>query len=125
MQTLVGMLSAATCFVFVAVITWLVVSPKVDDGLVVKAGLILSDLGFLRLGWKLWSGLGPSDMVDLERTILLINAGAFVVIGGWLWRVMRNGHVMRRHTDWSALQDTRPMPEEPAFDLDQPMEARR
>ena len=109
MDHFISVLNACVCFIFATVVTWAIVTPKVDDAVVIKSGLILADLGFVVLGWKFWGGIDDFEISGVLWGTLFTNTGALVIVGGYVWRVSTRGNQMRRLTDWSSLQDTRPM----------------
>lgn len=73
-----------------------VLSPRVKDGVVVKAGLILAALGFAGVGATLFSESPPIAVV---RALGLLHVGLTVTICGWAWRKRRH----RRLSDWMDL----------------------
>lgn len=109
MDALFAMAGSSLCWLFVVGLIYAIVTPKVDDRIVVKIGMILAAAGFTVMGWKMWSGISPWEVIGVERAILMTNGGALIVVVGYLTRTRRRGHSMRRQTDWAALQDTRPM----------------
>lgn len=111
MDALLAMAGSSICWIFVVGLIYAIVTPKVDDRILVKIGLILAAAGFTVMGWKLWNGIDPWEVVGVERAILMTNGGALIVVAGYLTRTRRRGHSMRRQTDWAALQDTQPMPD--------------
>ena len=109
MDALISMAGSLVCWVFVLVLVYAILTPKFDDRIVVKVGLILAAAGFTVMGWKLWDGIDPWDVLGIQRAILMTNGGALIVVIGYLTRSRRRGHSMRRQTDWAAMEDTRPM----------------
>lgn len=104
MDTLANLINAAACGLISMVLMWLILSPKAHGGVVIKAGLIAMALGFGSVALLLVDGLAPEQIVSLERSLLLINAGIATVIAGYLLRKMRCGHSLRRATDWADLE---------------------
>lgn len=100
--------NAAACGLIALALVGAILSPKVHDGIVIKAGLISMALGFGSIAVRMLDGLGVDEAVHLARSILLINAGLAVVILGYLWRVARRGAPQRRINDWADF-DTRPI----------------
>ena len=109
MDTILELINAAACGLISVVLAGLILSPKVHDGVVVKAGLICLSLGFGAVALLLWDGLTPGELVSLERALMLINAGITVVIVGYLLRKAKTHCPARRSSDWAELVDTRPL----------------
>lgn len=108
MDILLQLINSGACALIMVALSWAVLSSRVNDGVIVKAGLICMALGFGSTALLMFDGVRPSQVVGLERALILINAGLTVVIFGYLWRKTRLNHPVRRTTDWSALMDTRP-----------------
>ena len=60
---------------------------------------------FGSISLRLIDGVGPDEVVGVERSLLLINAGIAVVIVGYLMRKAGVRHPVRRSTDWADLMD--------------------
>lgn len=101
MDALVLINALATLVIFTAV-SWLVLSPAVRDGIVIKIGLVLVALSELGVAMLL-----VGDGWYLPRPLLLclagIHVGAAVVALGYLLRQVRTRHPVRRSTDWATL----------------------
>lgn len=76
---------------------WAVLDPRINDGFVIKAGLILVCLGAAGLSAMFWMG-AVRDAI--ERAALLLNVGEAIVVVGWYWRMRGAGHHQRRASDW-------------------------
>lgn len=98
-----GLISLALCYV--------VLNPKIHDGIVIKLGLISMALGFGSIGLRMLDPVLMNDAIGFGRSVLLINIGVVVIILGYVTRCGRCGHALRRLTDWAEL-DTRPGPTE-------------
>jgi len=109
MDLLHSWINAAACGLISVALIGAILSPKVHDGVVIKIGLICLAAGFGAIALRLIDGIGPDEVVGLERSLLLVNAGIAVVIVGYLMRKARRHHPVRRSTDWAQLMDTRPM----------------
>lgn len=107
MNLLLGLINAAACGLIAVVLMWMILSPKVHDGVIIKAGLIAMSLGFGSIALLMLDGMTADDIISLERSLLLVNAGVAVVIVGYLLRKASARHALRRSTDWSDL-DTIP-----------------
>lgn len=104
MDALLVLLNAATCGALSLVLVFAILSPRVRDGVVIKAGLILMALGFGSIALLMFDGLAPHEVESLERALLMINAGITVVIVGYLLRKAKVRHPVRRSTDWAELE---------------------
>lgn len=109
MDQLPSLANAAACGLISLALIGAILSPKVHDGIVIKIGLICLAAGFGAIALRLLDGVGPDEVLGLERALLLINAGVAVVIVGYLMRKSNRHHPVRRSTDWARLMDTRPM----------------
>ncbi len=108
MDLLLSWVNAAACGLISLALVGAILSPKVHDGIVIKVGLICLAAGFGAIALRLVDGVGPDDVIGLERALLLVNAGIAVVIVGYLMRKALR-HPVRRSSDWAQLMDTRPM----------------
>lgn len=86
MDALLQLINSGACGLIAVVLGWIVLDPKVHDGVVVKTGLICMALGFGSVALLLPGGLTEAEVVGLERSLLLVNAGLSVVIVGLVWR---------------------------------------
>lgn len=89
MDLLLSWINAAASGLISLVLIGAILSPKVHDGVVVKIGLICLAAGFGAIALRLLDGIGPDEVVGLERALLLVNAGIAVVIVGYLMRASR------------------------------------
>lgn len=105
MDMLLQLINSGACGLITTALAWMVLSPKVHDGVVIKAGLICMALGFGSIALLLGGGITEKEIVGLERSLLLINAGIAVVIVGYLLRKARAHHPVRRSTDWTDLPE--------------------
>lgn len=100
--------NAAVCGMLSFLLVWMVLSPKVRDGVVIKSGLSTMAFAFAMLSLL---SLAPETKWDgelFQRGTLMLGAGIAVVIVGYLWRAHRAGHAHRRRTDFADL-DSEPM----------------
>ena len=97
-------INAAASLALALLVALAVISPRVRDGIVVKAGLILLSLGAAGLGVTL-SANGPMDLA--LRALGLQTVGLYVIVAGVLLRARSTGPRRRRASDWVAL-DTYP-----------------
>lgn len=89
MDLLLSCINAAASGLISLVLIGAILSPKVHDGVVVKIGLICLAAGFGAIALRLLDGIGPDEVVGLERALLLVNSGIAVVIVGYLMRASR------------------------------------
>lgn len=101
---LLDMLNTASCGGLALVLIYAVMHPRVQDGIIVKVGLISMALGFGSIAVRSLDGMTEGDAANLARSVLMISSGAFVVLGGYVIRNMR--HPARRLSDW--LRPARP-----------------
>lgn len=78
---------------------WAVMSRRVDDGIVIKLGLIAMCLGFLASGLL---GLEPRGPEPLAYANSLIHVGLLICVVGYLLRSHRP-RLLKRATDWMDL----------------------
>lgn len=98
MEFLLSMINAAACGLISIALIGAILSPRVHDGVVIKAGLICMAAGFGAISLQLLDGLD-----SIARQLLLVNAGLSVVIVGYLIRKARSRHLIRRTSDWFVL----------------------
>lgn len=97
------LLNVMACFALGIAASWAVLSPVVDDRVLVKAGLICVALGFLATGLALAGGVEHPGSRGINRALLLVHLGLVVVAIGYCTRVRRHRSKRRRATDWMAL----------------------
>jgi hypothetical protein len=85
LTTLIGL----GCGLVAAVIVVAILHPRVDDGIVVKLGLIAMAAGFGSAGLRLLEH--RPDAAAMVHAIVLIEAGAVVALAGGILRSMRRG----------------------------------
>lgn len=100
-MTVVSTINVAACLAIACAITWAIMSPSVQDGLVIKLGLICCALGFVGTA----ASIADDRMWALNNALLLIHGGAIVVAGGyWLRQRKRARLHRRRKSDRSHLR---------------------
>lgn len=72
-----------------AACAWAVMSHAVRDGVVIKLGLVAMSLGHAMVAFQLADGIGPTDLLALNRARFVCNAGFIVVVLGYVWRRRR------------------------------------
>ncbi len=100
-----SLLNALACGLISLALIGAVLSPHVDDGIIIKVGLVSIALGFGASALRLLDGSSAGDGQVLGRCLLMINAGIAVVILGFLVRKVRDGHAFRRPLDFPKLDD--------------------
>jgi hypothetical protein len=103
MEFALSMLNMAACGSISLLLLVAVLSPRVNDGVIVKLGLIVMCLGFGSVALRMADGSSAGDGIGLGRSMLLICAGIAVVMLGYLTRAFRAHHPLVRATDWSDL----------------------
>lgn len=82
--------------------SWLVLSPRVQEGLVIKAGLIAMSMSLLATAWHT---LADSENWNaMWAAGLTLRAGLLVVVLGIAWRKHTRGS-WASATDWGAHHD--------------------
>lgn len=95
--------NAVVCGVLSFLLVWMVLSPKVHDGVVIKSGLSTMAVAFAMIAGFSLDADTAFDGERFQRGTLLLGIGIAVVIVGYLWRVHREGHQIRRRTDFADL----------------------
>jgi hypothetical protein len=115
MDLALSILNAVVFALLAVVLVVLILHPRINDGVVIKAGLISMAAGFGALALLFWDGIGPPELLGVQRALMLINAGIAVVVIGYL--VRSGGHGLRRVTDWAQLRtEAMDFPTEPDND---------
>lgn len=78
--------NAALCMLLALVACWAILHPRVDDGIIIKAGLISAVLGFYGIAPLLWDRLWRNDQALLGQMLLLVLLGLVLVVLGLLLR---------------------------------------
>lgn len=107
----INMVNFFFCFLIFTGLTWAVISKRVKDGIVVKLGLIMMSMGFAGLAYHMWNGHNFSDVVPIQRAMLMIHAGMGIVFIGVLFKSTLSRHPVRRASDWvdsSLVQESKP-----------------
>jgi hypothetical protein len=104
MFELISAINAAVCLSLSILCIFAILHPSVNDGIVIKFGLILLTVGFGTMAYKLSGMCDLYDVQSLEKTLLIIHLGALVLVVGYLLRVLKAGHKMQRVSDWFSPQ---------------------
>jgi len=97
-----SLINALATLVLFTGLSWLILSPTVNDGIVIKLGLVLMALSELGVSMLLLGG----DWTPYRPLMLClagVHIGAAVVLLGYLLRRGRVRHPVRRVTDWAPL----------------------
>lgn len=86
MDQLLLIVNVACCLLLAALTAWAILSERVHDGVVVKAGLIAACIGFAAVGLLLAAGEGGQR---LGRALGLLHGGLLVMAAGVAWRLHR------------------------------------
>lgn len=105
MDDLFAAANGILCTLYALVMVAGIVSPQVRDGIVVKVGLIFMAVGFGALAVQSTGMHKPGGMLNVDRALLLTNAGAAVAALGYLRRKHHKRHPARRSSDWLPLDD--------------------
>lgn len=92
MDRLMSVINLAACGLLSAAALWAVLSPRVQDGIVIKLGLGMLSLGFAAVGVAL---AGDRPLVAVERALAFVHLGLLVVAAGIGIRWHRSGRVYR------------------------------
>lgn len=98
------MFEAIYCFVVAAIVLYMIMSDRVNDGVVVKTGLILVFLGFFGGGCVIYQG----DNGLATRAILCIGTGILICVGGIFVRSWVAPRQWRRFSDWIKHEPNTP-----------------
>ena len=104
MFELISTVNAVVCLFLFFLSAFAILHPSVNDGIVIKFGLILITVGFGTLAYKLSGMCDLYDVQSIEKTMLLIHLGALVLVVGYVLRVLKSGHKMQRLSDWFVPQ---------------------
>lgn len=107
LDQVVAILNLIFCSAIAAGLGWAVLSRDVNDGIIIKGGLISMSFGFAGIAFHLVDGHSIEDLIPVQRGMLMIHAGIGIVILGYFWKRNRARHPIRRKEDWkTTMQDT-------------------
>lgn len=104
MDTIVPILNAVMTGLLAIVLIVAILHPGVNDGIVIKVGMIGMALGFGAIALIMLDGIQPGDRTRIQRGLLMVCSGIAVVILGYAWRCRRCKHPLRRRTDFGDLR---------------------
>jgi RsiW-degrading membrane proteinase PrsW (M82 family) len=110
MDALIDSVNVLASAALAVLLGWAAMSPRVRDGVVIKAGLVLAALGFAATAWAVSYAQHCTDWVVVGRAQVLIHSGAMLIIVGWVMRTRGGRRKLRRTTDWSDLDERRLAP---------------
>jgi hypothetical protein len=96
----ISIINAVVCLSMFLLCIFAILHPSVNDGIVIKFGLILLTVGFGTIAYKLSGMCDLYDVQSLEKALLLVHSGAIVLVIGYVLRVFKAGHKMQRVSDW-------------------------
>lgn len=97
MDDLFRLINVAFCVVGGLMLSWAILSRRVNDGVVIKAGLIMMILAFFLAAHFISIG----ELEKLMRPLALLHLGIMVVAVGWFIRARpKYSGPNRRKTDW-------------------------
>jgi hypothetical protein len=100
MDLMLAYVNAFTCGLISLVLVAAILSPRVQDGVVIKVGLIAMAMGFGSLALRLIDKSNSMCDPHWQRSILLVNFGIATVVMGYLLRRAMAHHQLRRLSDW-------------------------
>lgn len=103
MDEIIVTFNTAFSGLFALFLMWAVLSRRVKDGVIIKAGMICMAFGFLAKVPSLYDGFQRSDMIGLTRANGLIHVGIIIVVLGYVVRTKAGAMKQRRRTDWVGL----------------------
>lgn len=96
----ISIINAVVCLSLFFLSLFAILHPAVNDGIVIKFGLILLTVGFGTLAYKLSGMCDLNDIQSLEKALLFVHVGAIILVIGYALRVIKAGHKMQRVSDW-------------------------
>lgn len=92
MDRTIALCNLVACGLLAGGALWAVLSPRVQDGIVIKLGLGMLSMGFAALGMAL---ADARELQVVERALGLVHVGLLVVAAGIAIRWRRAGRVYR------------------------------
>lgn len=103
MDDVLLMLNVVAFVLLSSAAAWAILDPAVNDGVVLKLGLICVSLGFAGLAATLLDAGWCADARKLGRSMLLVHVGTVTLLIGWMLRARKARHPHRRASDWVPL----------------------
>lgn len=101
------MFNAAVCVLLAACVGWVVLDPRIHEGLVVRLGLVCMALGFAAMAATLATAVDAEGLRVVGRAAALVHLGLVVSVVGFVWRFRVRGWFDKPPTDWGVLDETR------------------
>ena len=105
MDTVIANINALLSLLMAGVIVWAIVSHRVQDGIVIKLGLVAMALGLGFAAVRLLDGLACNDLLYLTRARLLTNLGIILAVVGCAWR-LHSGQTLADIVQFNRKPDT-------------------
>lgn len=94
-----GAFNAIVTGLIALALVWAVMSPKIEDGLVIKLGLASMALGFMGVSVMSWL----DQWWTMPQALAAIHIGLILCGVGYWYRSKRAHKPLRRATDWADL----------------------
>ena len=99
---LIQLFNTAVQLTLAMVAGWAVMSPRVNDGIVIKIGLVFISIGFMA---SVLLALEPQGERALATAHACVHAGMLICWVGYLWRkVYGKDRRYKRMSDWVSRQ---------------------
>lgn len=93
-------LVGAGCLMLGSLCVWAVLTPKIDDGVIIKIGLILFGLATLAIGAILIDPVTRYDYLGIMYSLGLMTLGGLVLVFGICLKIILAGTARRQLTEW-------------------------
>lgn len=103
MDTILIIFTATSSGALAAAFAWAILTHRVEDGVLIKLGLICICLGLAGTAYHLIDGLSCADLLGLNRARALTQAGMIICIFGY-WLYLRAGRTLSELVDVSWLR---------------------
>jgi len=84
-------------------LTWVILNPKIKEGIIMKAGLIFLALGFFG-AFFVYQDAPVNHDAAIDAVHAVMYMGAVICLVGYLIRIRRTKRPARRTTDWMELE---------------------
>lgn len=100
MDAFIAGANALCCAMVSLVAGWMVIDPRVRDGVLIKLGLICLSVGAGAAATLLGTEASP---LLIGRAALLVNLGVATIAVGWYVRMREGRRRRRRVSDWTPV----------------------